>query len=543
MTTPGCLCLVLHAHLPYVRHPEYESFFEESWLFEAITECYLPLVRMGARLLSEGLPIRLTLSLSPTLVAMLRDPFLQERYLAHLDKMRELAARERERTRGDARFHGLAELYATGLEETRRTFADTLDRDLVSAFAALQDKGALEVITSSATHAYLPLLRTEPNAARAQLLTAAKAHEAAFGRPARGLWLPECGYYPGLEDAITEAGFDYFFVDTHGLESATPRPRHGTAMPVVCGERIAAFGRDPDSSRQVWSRDKGYPGDPDYRDFYRDIGFDLEMDYIAPYVLDGHTRIQTGFKYHRITGAGDHKEPYDPVRARERIETHADHFVSERLKALEAAALRGVPFPVVVAPYDAELFGHWWFEGPDWLEAVIRRAERDGLALRTPGDYLDAAEKLPHATPSASSWGEEGYNAFWLNPANDWIYPHLHQAARAMGGLAARPAAEDGLEARAIRQAGRSLLLAQASDWAFVMKTGSSAEYAFSRIRDHLARFHYLKAAIEEGTIDERRLAALETMDNVFPEIDPADFILKAPPTSDNPKENQGSSD
>ena len=386
----------------------------------------------------------------------------------------------------------------------------------------------VELITTAATHGYLPLLKNEPAAVRAQLLVGAQTFQAMLGVPARGVWLPECGYYPGLEGVLEEAGYGYFFVDSHGILNADPRPYYGLSAPVACPNGVAAFGRDPESSRRVWSRDEGYPGDYHYRDFYRDVGFDLDFDYVKPFILDGHTRIHTGFKYYRVTGPGDHKLPYDPAAAAERVAAHAADFVAHGRRRSADQGARSGPAPLIVSPYDAELFGYWWFEWPQWLEAVIRKMAEwpDDVALTPPSAYLARNRSLQAATPSASSWGDGGYNAFWLNPGNDWVYPLLHDAARRMNTLAKqhRDAARGSLIHRALQQAGRTLLLAQASDWAFIMKAQTAKEYALRRTRDHLARFAYLEECVRTGAVDERRLQALEVMDQIFPGLDPAVF-------------------
>jgi 1,4-alpha-glucan branching enzyme len=521
--TRGYLALVLHAHLPYVRHPEYESFLEEHWLFEAIIDTYVPLIRVFERLKADGVPFRVTLSISPTLMAMLGDPLLRERFVAHLGKLTRLGDKEILRTQGDPRLLEVARMYRRLLYETEETFVGRCGGDLLSAFRKLQDAGVLEIATAAATHGYLPILKTSPAAARVQLQVAAESYHRTFARTVPGFWLPECGYYPGVEDLVAEAGGRYFFVDTHAILNAEKRPRYGYVAPLTCGNGVAAFGRDPESSRQVWSADEGYPGDPWYRDFYRDIGFDLDFEIVKPYSLDGHTRIFTGFKYYRITGKTEDKEPYEPERARERVEAHAQDFVRRQLETVDRFAPAMDRPPIIVALYDAELFGHWWFEGPQWLDRVIRRvATEDLLEMVTPSDDLARHPKPQQARPSASSWGEKGYSAFWLNPGNDWIYRHLHDAAVRMHTLAGSHAdAPIGSPAdRALRQAARSLLLAQASDWPFIMKTGTAVEYAYNRIRDNLARFHYLCSAVEADGVDEARLAALETMDAIFPELD-----------------------
>lgn len=518
----GYLALVLHAHLPYVRHPEYESFLEERWLFEAIIDTYVPLIRVFERLAADRVPVRVTISISPTLLSMLDDPLLRERFRAHLVAMTRLADAEILRTNGNPRLLEVARMYRRIMYETEETYS-AYAGDLVSAFRKLQDNGILEIPTASATHGFLPILKTSPRAVRAQIEVAADCYRRAFNRTVPGYWLPECGYYPGVEEHLAAAGAQYFFVDTHAVLNAQERPRYGYAAPLACPNGVAAFGRDPASSRQVWSAGEGYPGDPWYRDFYRDIGFDLDFETIKPYSLDGHTRIFTGFKYHRITGAGEHKEPYEPARAAERVEAHAEDFVRRQVETVKRFAPGMDRPPVIVAPYDAELFGHWWFEGPQWLERVIRKvAASESLELVTPGDDLSRHPSPQQARPSASSWGEKGYSEFWLNPGNDWIYRHLHDASVRMQRLASARAREpqDRLTERALRQAARSLLLAQASDWPFIMKTGTSVEYAHNRIRDNLARFHYLCDAVEAGAVDEDKLQALETMDAIFPDLD-----------------------
>jgi 1,4-alpha-glucan branching enzyme len=525
---PGHHCIVLHAHLPYVRHPEYDSFFEEDWLFEAITETYIPILNMLRRKQREGYRRCLTLSLSPTLLSMLVDPFLQRRFRSHLDKLRHLAEKEVQRTADDPRFLRLAQIYQQQLETVADTYFDRLNCDLTGAFVELHDANVIELITSSATHSFLPLLKVEPSNVRAQLKTGAQTFYEMTGVQAQGVWLPECGYYEGLEAFVEDAGFGYFFVDSHGILNSKPRPYYGLSAPLLCPNGVAAFGRDPDSSRQVWSRHEGYPGDFYYRDFYRDIGFDLEMDYVRPFILDGETRIHTGFKYYRITGNGEDKEVYDPERARERINSHAIDFVNRALGQLGQHEGREQPAPLITSPYDAELFGHWWFEGPSWLESVIERYGEysEQAVLSTPSAYLKENPTLQVAEPSASSWGNGGYNAFWLNEGNDWIYPHLHDASRRMQALVERfhDVDPDALAYRALQQAGRSLLLAQASDWAFFMKTGTAQEYSYNTTRDHLARFNYLENALLDNSIDPRRLQALEVMDPIFPNIVPEYF-------------------
>ena len=304
---------------------------------------------------------------------------------------------------------------------------------------------------------------------------------------------------------------------------AEKRPRYGVFAPLYCNNRVAAFGRDIESSKSVWSAEEGYPGDLNYREFYRDIGFDLDFEYIKPYIHESGLRINTGIKYYKITGRTMYKETYNRQTAMQRAAEHAGNFMFNREKQVEylSAAMNGKP-PIIVSPYDAELFGHWWYEGPDFLNFLIRKIASDSktIALITPSEYLERHPEQQVSTPSLSSWGNKGYAEVWLNPANDWIYRHLHKAAERMNELANTNREATGLALRAINQAARELLLAQSSDWAFIMKTNTMVEYAVKRTKDHINRFTDLYYALKGGNIDETWLHGLETKDNIFPDID-----------------------
>ena len=273
----------------------------------------------------------------------------------------------------------------------------------------------------------------------------------------------------------------------------------------------------------MWSAKEGYPGDPHYRDFYRDIGYDLPMDYIRPYIHPEGHRIYTGIKYHAITHDKLHdKWVYDPEIARRRAGEHAMHFRQSRQSQVKRLAARMDRPPLVVSPYDAELYGHWWFEGPQFLDYLFRQLhyDQDEVEAITPGEYLRRHPTNQVATPGASSWGKGGYNEYWLNEKNSWIYRHLHAAAERMVELARRFPSAEGTTARALNQAARELMLAQSSDWAFIMTTGTMVPYAERRTNEHVLRFNRIYDGLLGKGVDEAWLREVESQDNIFPDAD-----------------------
>lgn len=518
----GQVAIVLHAHLPFVRHPESDYVLEEEWLFEAITETYIPLLNVLDGLLKDGVEFKLTLSLTPPLISMLRDNLLQDRYDRHLSKLIELADRERTQNKNNPHLVYLAEHYYQEFTTVRHIW-EAWNRDLVSAFSRFLYSNNLEIITCGATHGYFPVMQMYPESVWAQIQLACEHYEQNFGCPPKGIWLPECAYYESIEYLIAKAGLRYFITDGHGILYARPRPRYGTYRPIFTETGVAAFGRDHESSQQVWSAEVGYPGAPEYREFYKDLGWEADYEYIKPYIMPNGQRKNTGIKYHKITGRGlslGEKELYDPYWAREKAAEHAGNFIFNRERQVEHLySIMGRP-PLVVAPYDAELFGHWWYEGPWFLDFFFRKAwfDQQTFTLTHLSDYLQQNPVHQVCRPSQSSWGYRGFHEYWINETNAWIYPHLHKAMERMIALSEREP-HSLLEERALNQAARELLLAQSSDWAFIMRTGTMVPYAERRTKSHLLRFNKIYDDLMAESLDAGWLEKVETIDNIFPNI------------------------
>jgi 1,4-alpha-glucan branching enzyme len=496
----GHVALVLHAHLPWVRHPEHQRPLEERWLHEAIWESYLPLIEVLDRLAHDGVRVGLTLSISPPLAAMLADDLLRARFSDHLGRLERLAAALAEGPSLEPRARAVMPFYQRRLGEVHAVW-DRVRGDVVGALRAHQQAGRVELMTSTATHAYLPGLLAAPASIRAQLRLGLRGFAAISGARPRGLWLPECAFDPRLGPDLAAAGVRYTILDAHGLDLARPRPPSGVLAPVLGPSGVAFFARDPDAARDVWSRQIGYPGDPWYREFYRDVGFDLPESALPGELGPGGTRLMTGLKPYRITGPGGDKQPYDPEAALDRAREHARHFVAKR-EAIAQSAAGHVAAPLLVAPFDAELFGHWWFEGPTFLEHVLRELDASARAGRigsiTLGGYLERFPELPVAEPAPSSWGEGGFGEVWAGPEAARLWRHVHHTEGAVRAAVERcrhvvrdeghPQTPGGVAGRALDQAIRELLLLEASDWAFMLRRGEMTPYAEARVRTHAGR-------------------------------------------------------
>ena len=359
MQKKGYVSFVLHAHLPFIHHPESENYLEEQWLFEAISETYIPLLLTFQKLVEEKVDFRITMSMTPPLLNMLDNKLLQKRYIKYLKKHIELAKKETKRTVYDERINKLSYYYLDRYSNDLHVFHDIYNDNIIQGFKHFQDIGVLEIITCGATHGFFPILYITEQTIKAQIAVGVQTYEKHFGRKPRGIWLPECGYVPEADKYLKEYGIEYILTESHGILYADPAPIYGTYSPIVSPNGVIAFGRDMESSRQVWSSINGYPGDFNYREFYRDIGYDAPYDYIKPYIAHNGVRVHTGIKYHRITGKDCEKDVYNIQWAHDSSEMQAGHFMNSRIEQINnVSKLMNKP-PIILCPYDAELYGHW----------------------------------------------------------------------------------------------------------------------------------------------------------------------------------------
>lgn len=514
------LLFVFNTHMPYVRNPSIEHPAEETWLYEAVLECYLPLLEVFSRLVEDGVNFQISISLNPCLIQMLSDPLMQDRCLAYIDERIELAEREMSRLSGSPEFYPLARFYRERFRHLRDIYAQVWGKDLVGAFRSLRSSGKVDILASGATHAYLPLWDTFPQLVDLQVKLGVLEYERSFGSSPLGFWLPECAFYPGLDQILARRGIRYFYLDAHGLLNGFPRPVYGVYAPVHCPAGVAAFGRDWTSHDLVWLKDRGYPGDPAYLNYDRDIGFELPVEYIAPFTHQDKAA-STGIKYYRNPSHG-WSGVYDPQAAFARCDDHADHFFHKIQH--EARQINGAlgKKPVLVALFDTEHFGHWWREGPIWLDLVIRKLAYDQqtVQLASAAAYLREHPTNQVVMPSMSSWGYQGYNETWLMGRNHWIYPELYQAAEVLQELIALHANPQEEICKAFNQYLRELLIGMSSDWAFILHNETTMDYATQRVRTALENMRAIAEQIRQCCPDGGWLSQLRAQNSLFADLD-----------------------
>lgn len=529
----GSFTFVLHSHLPYVRGAGRWPHGEE-WVHEAMLGTYLPLLVALHDLHGSGIPFRLVLGLTPILLEQLADPEIDRRFVEYADEQvrRAHADANRLADEGHAQRALVACHYRERYRSLRDAYLDRFGRDLSGAFAALARSGELEILTSAATHGYLPLL--DDASVEAQLAIGLASTRRRLGLAPAGIWLPECAYRPGLESVLERHGLTHFFTDRHLLvgratalslapaaspyrrPSAADHGRSGGALAqalvdraaegtadalrprLVGGSLVAAIARDDAISGRVWSASYGYPGDPAYREFHRKDA-------------------RSGLRYWRVTGPAvplGGKAEYVREEAQARAAVHASDFVASVRAALE----RAPEDALLVASFDSELFGHWWYEGVEWLAAVLRGLDAEEVPTATAVEHLAAHPPRERVALAEGSWGARNDHSTWANEGTAWMHDELAIMAARLAEVRADPP-HDPLRARAARQAVRELLLAQASDWPFLVTTGQAADYATARFREHALRFTRTLELARRGTPDDDgELRSLERVDDPFPD-------------------------
>ena len=560
----GYLSFVFHCHLPYVlSHGSWPHGMD--WLYEAAAETYIPLLDTFHRLISEGISPRVTVGITPILAEQLADDDFAEGFEAYLNMKIDAALHDQKTFRdyGENRLAALADFWVGKYRNVQKNFLEEYKRNIIGAFRTLQDEDHIEMITSAATHGYLPLIGYD-EAVNAQIRLGVETYKRYFGRKPRGLWLPECAYRPsyewkfpvagddepaklrkGVVELLAVNGIEYFIVDSSLIRGGQavgvylerfkalgnlwkqfekqykPRDEDFTkttyrnyyaGLTAQKGNPVGVFVRDTDTGFQVWSGEYGYPGDGNYLEFHK-------------------KHFPGGHRYWKVTGANvdlADKQIYEPEIVTERLRENAGHFkdLVKRL-ILDARETGDVP-PVVCAPFDAELFGHWWHEGPEWLYYMVKWVNADPeLATSTLGEYYDSSPPVISVDLPEGSWGKGGFHWIWLNEGTKWTWKHIYEDERIMIRWANSVENPDPHLKEILEQMARELVLLESSDWQFLISTWSARDYAELRFSEHHDNFQALNkiaesclAGQEIGEGDRTFLDSLMKEDRVFKNID-----------------------
>ncbi len=511
----GYFMIVLHTHIPFVKGKGMWPFGEE-WLYEVMYGSYIPLVKMLEDLYEDGIIPNITVSITPVLLSQLTMPECIDGFRRYIARKIELINADRDyfKHTQETDLFNLTFYYRDILEDRLRYFEES-GGNLVKKLSQLAKKGVIELITSSATHAYLPLLKNEKSI-RLQLKVGKEEHINITGLIPYGMWLPECAYRPGIENFMSEMGYKFSFFEEHAIrggkayspygeetESKVPFRDYSVFKPYyIRNSNVSAFGRAGDISGQIWSKDLGYPGEALYREFHK-------------------RKEGSGLQYWMVTGPNvdlGAKEPYNPDLALKKVREHAVHFLWRLERTVENTNVNN---PVIVTPFDTELFGHWWWEGVDFIKELLIRVNSSNLVKTiTPSRYLASFPPTESIEIPESSWGVGGGHEVWYNENTKWMWEKIYEVENKIDRIFSSKDFS-GWQERIADQIIREFLLLTSSDWEFLIYTKSAGDYGEKRFNEHLTNMKLLFDLLEKQTLsneDKGFIIDLEKRDSLFPE-------------------------
>ncbi|MEI8134775.1 MAG: 1,4-alpha-glucan branching protein domain-containing protein [bacterium] len=567
----GYFTFVLHTHLPYVLHHG-KWPFGSDWLSEAVAECYIPIIEKLESLHQADVPVKISMDFSPVLLEQLADPDFPTVFNDYCDERIKLAKADKKSFKdSEAELLELAEYWIDFYKETKRIFNKKYSNNIIARLKHLSHAGVLDAMTCAATHGYFPLLVDDRNI-RAQIQIAIATHEKYFGKRPKGIWLPECAYRPrywwtpqtasarysefskeraGIEEILAEFDLRYFIVEgsltkggkampsyhwnsnNHSAEDSFDWAKYffqtsehedrslsniyavKSTLREIPGKLPVVFSRDRKTSEQVWSGEIGYPGHPNYLEFHK-------------------KHHNSGLRYWKVTGRGvdiGGKKLFEPTATDATLEIQATHFVNLVKTTLhEHRAKTGKP-GVVCSPFDTELFGHWWYEGPGFLKLVFEKLSKDNdIVLSNCAEIIEALPNPEIIALPEGSWGEGGGHFVWQNQKVAWTWDDIYSLEKKFLDTLneyfqiANPAK---FLTKILKQSARELLLLEASDWQFLITTDSATEYSTDRFEEHRRRLTKLLTISErvmngkkQTPKDKDYLELVSEDDRLFEEID-----------------------
>lgn len=472
------LFIFLHSHLPFSLNKGRWPFGEE-WLFEISLSTYLPLLKIFFELKEMNINFHLNIGLTPVLMDQLKSQYFVEKFLEYIEIKEKRGKNDYERYKNDLKIKLTLDHYMIELYELKNLFIK-INYDIVDAFKKFQDEGYLEIGTSAITHAYLPLLKYDFSR-ELQIKNGVKVYKKYINKEPNIIWLPECAYKPGIEKILKEANIKFFILNYHSLiEESEDVLIYGKGeLKVNLKDKFSTFFlyktdygpyallRNPDTSERVWSRDYGYPGDGDYREFHKKSE-------------------RSGFQYWKITDKNlplDKKDYYDYKKAIEKSKIHAIDFNNNLEKLFIDFNNKYNLNGLIVAAYDTELFGHWWYEGVNFIKELLILSNSSKVYKTSNTENLSKIVPTKKGKFIESSWGLGGFHYTWYNSNTIWMWEKIHEVEDKFMKIS------DNIDKKKLNALLKEKFLLESSDFPFLVTTSTAKDYAISRFNEHYNKF------------------------------------------------------
>lgn len=522
------LLFVFNTSQEYIKHTgaDAEKFAaEQSYLFETISNVYLPLLKMLEKFDREKLPVKFAVVLTPVLCTLLEDPDVQQQYVDWLDKKIEFGKKELERVAGNSALSDAVTLCLEKAENDKNDF-EGFERRLVKRFAEFQKKNIIEILATCGTDIFLPHYNDMPEILGAQVEAGIFAYRSFFGSIPDGFWLPELGYYDGIEKILRSYGMNYTILDSKSFLFSEIEPKNGLFSPARFSNALVAFGRDGFSDKEIFGSE-GYAFNTVYRSENRDVAFSLPLKNISSFVKPETSRYAVGYKYWNkgadsesgISDPSDIRNVYSKGDAMRQCIADAEDFVQKKCEKLfQAEKLLPESKDVsLVITINISKMHDSWFEGMDWLEQVFRKICQTQIQLDVPKSLAKAPFELQRIIPYYGASSGVGYGEDLLSGKNNWMMRYVRKAAERMVDLADRFPADTGLKARLLNLGAKELMFAQGSGWAKMIHNGIFPDYATMRFKQSINDFTAVFDALGSNTVSTEWLTKLESQHQIFP--------------------------